>query len=410
MRFLRVANVSVCVFVAASAALSLTACEQAREREVMSATTPVAPVVSVTRDNLSTDLVLTAEFAPYQDVDVMAKVAGYVKNIRVDIGDHVRRGDLLATLEVPELQDETAKASAAAAAAKADVLTAEGAVKRAQAAASIAHLSYQRIEDVSTKHPGLVPLQEVDVAKSRDLEAAAQLAGAQSSLEAAHEAQTVASSERMRAQAMLSYAEIRAPFVGVVTKRYANTGSMIQAGTASQTQAMPIVRLAQNDLLRLSFPVPVNNAAQIRVGQPVTVNVTTLGKTFTGTITRYANTLQMSTRTMDTEVDVPNPKNILIPGMYAEVALHAASGPVLNVPLDGVEGLGGSGQTAYVVRDGKVVIVPVTTGVQTATRVAILSGLREGDLVIVGRHNTLSEGEHVITESAAYENQTSSHS
>ena len=152
---------------------------------VAAAAAPAVPVVHVVRDTLSSDLVLSAEFIPYQDVDVMAKVAGYVKNIRVDIGDRVRQGELLASLEVPELEDETAKAAAAVSAAEANVLTAQGDLKRAEAAASIGHISYQRIQDVAAKHPGLVPVQEVDVAKSRDLEAAAQLAGAQSSLQAA---------------------------------------------------------------------------------------------------------------------------------------------------------------------------------------------------------------------------------
>ena len=354
--------------------------------------------------NLSNELVLSAEFTPYQDVNVMAKVAGYVKEIRVDIGDHVRQGDLLATLEVPELQDEMARAKAGLAAAQAGILTAQGAVERAKAASSIAHLSFQRIEQVSSKNPGLVPLQQVDVAQSRDLEAKAQLAGAVSGLQAAQQAQQEAQSELQRAQAMFAYSSIRAPFDGVVTMRFANTGSMIQAGTASQTQAMPIVELAQDNLLRLRFPVPVTDAAQIRDGQPVSVNVTTLHRVFPGRITRYADTLQASTRTMMTEVDVPNPKGLLIPGMYAQVRLSSAAAPnALSVPLDGIEGLGSNAETAYVVRNGRAQIVSVATGVQTPTRVQVLSGLQAGDKVIVGRHSNLAPGQPVTPQPADYE-------
>ncbi len=392
-------------FVSAGIAILLTACQVASGTTAVRVSPSIVPVVKAEPKNLSDNLVLTAEFIPYQDVDVMAKVAGYVKEIRVDIGDHVHQGELLATLEVPELEDEEAKTSAAVAAAKANVLTAQGDVKQTQAEAAIAHLSYQRIEDVAAKNPGLVPKQEVDVAQSRDLEAAAQLASAQSALSAAQQALTEANSEHSRAEAMLAYSNIRAPFTGVVTKRYANTGSMIQAGTASQTQAMPIVRLAQNDLLRLIFPVPVTDAAQIRDGQPVSVNVITLGKIFPGKVTRYSDTLDMSTRTMNTEVDVPNPKGALIPGMYAEVHLHVTSGTeVLSVPLDGVEGLGSSAESAYVIRDGKIAIVPVTTGIQTPTDIQILSGLQEGDVVVVGRHTNLSAGEQVKPQVAGYEN------
>ncbi len=179
---------------------------------------------------------------------------------------------------------------------------------------------------------------------------------------------------------------------------------MIQAGTASETQAMPIVELAQNDLLRLSFPVPVNEVRQIRDRQPIEVRVTTLNKVFPGRVTRYADTLQTSTRTMKTEVDVPNSKDLLIPGMYAEVHLHvAAVQGALSVPLDAVEGLGSSATTVYAVRNGSIVVVPVTTGVQTPTRVQLLSSLAAGEMVIVGRNFTLAAGQAVKTRPAGYE-------
>src|SRR5580698_2872822 len=201
--------------VAAACAGALCLLTSCRQPVVVAADAPTVPTATVHPANLSNELVLTAEFTPYQDVDVMAKVAGYVKNIRVDIGDHVREGDLLATLEVPELQDEKAKATAGLAAAEANIITARGAMKRAEASANIAHLSFQRIQDVAIKQPGLVPKQEVDVAQAHDLEAAAQLAGAQSGLQSAEQQKAQASSEQSRADAMLQYATIRAPFAGV---------------------------------------------------------------------------------------------------------------------------------------------------------------------------------------------------
>jgi RND family efflux transporter MFP subunit len=375
-----------------------------RQTTTSAAEQPTVPTATARPANLTNELVLTAEFTPYQDVDVMAKVAGYVKNIRVDIGDHVREGDLLATLEVPELQNDMAKASAGVAAAQANITTARAAVTRAEAGENIAHLSFQRIQDVSVKQPGLVPRQEVDVAQAHDLEAAAQLASAQSALRSAQEMLTQSQSEHQRTVTMLQYATIRAPFTGVITKRYANTGSMIQAGISSQTQAMPVVRLAQNNLLRLTLPVPVSAVADIHNGNPVEVNVTTLNRTFAGKITRSADSLETSTRTMDTEVDVPNPDGSLVPGMYAEVHLHLASHPnVLSVPVDAVEGLGTTVQHVYLVHEGRLHLVPVTVGLQTPARVEILSGLHSGDQVVVGRHSGLSEGEGVIPRQASYE-------
>jgi len=362
------------------------------------------PVATAAPATLSNDLVLTAEFRPYQEVDVMAKVAGYVKEIGVDIGDHVHRDEILATLEVPEIRDDVARAKAGVATAEANIITAEAAVQRAQAGANIASLSFKRIQDVAARDRGLVPKQDIDVAQSHALEAAAQLASADSSLKAAQETKVEADSEYSRALAMMQYATIRAPFTGVITKRYANTGSMIQAGIASETQSMPVVRLAQNDLLRLIVPVPVSNVAGVHDGQPVDVNVVSLGRTLKGKVTRYADSVQMDTRTMDTEVDVPNSDGLLVPGMYAEVHLHLASRPsVLSVPIDAVDGLGTSVQQVYVVHDGAVHLTTVTTGLQTATRVEILAGLQSGDKVIVGRHSGLSDGEKVQAQPATYE-------
>ncbi len=370
--------------------------------------TPIVPVAVVGPATLKNDIVLSAEFQPFQDVDVMAKVAGYVRSIGVDIGSHVKTGDVLAVLDVPEIQDELQKAKAGVAAAQANVVTAQAGVQRAEASANIAHLSYQRINDVATKNKGLVPRQDVYVAQSRDAEAVAQLASAKSSLQASLESKSAADSEYARAGAMMQYATIRAPFNGIVTNRYANTGSMIQAGTASQSQAMPVVKLAQYNVLRLTLPVPVTSASEIKDGQAVDVTVTSPHRTLTGKISRFAGSVQMSTRTMDTQVDVPNTDGSLLPGMYAEVHLHLADRPnVMSVPIDAVDGLGTSVEQAYVVRDGIVHVVQVTTGLQTATRLEVLSGLDAGDKVIVGRHTGLSDGEKVQPRAATYENDPS---
>ena len=379
----------------------LTSCKSGAPPSVEASSVPYATVQPST---LANDLTLSAEFRPYQEVDVMAKIAGYVKDIRVDIGDHVQQGEVLAVLEVPEIQDELAKAKAGVATADANIVTAEAAVTHARAAANIAHLSFQRIHDVATRDKGLVPRQDVDVAQSRDLEAAAELASANSALKAAQELRTGAESEYSRAQAMSQYATIRAPFTGVITKRYANQGSMIQAGTSSQSQAMPVVRIAQNDTLRVIVPVPVNSVAGIKDGQPVEVNVTNLGIMIRGNVTRYANALQMTTRTMDTEIDVPNHDGKLVPGMYAEVHLHLAARPdVLSLPLDAVDGLGTSAQQVYLVQGDLLRLIKITTGLQTSSRVEILSGLKRGDKVVVGRHSGLSDGEKVDARPASYE-------
>ena len=382
--------------------LALAGCKAKVEPQA-EAPTPV-PVVAVARASLSNDLVLSAEFTPFQNVDVMAKVAGFVKQINVDLGDHVRQGQVLATLDVPELQDELAKANAQLLAAQANITTATSAIARSQATSNMSHLSFTRIQGVSKSEPGLVPQQDIDLAQAHDLESQASLAGAESALQAARQSSAQAVAERDRAGAMLQYAVIRAPFTGVITKRYANTGSMIQAGTASQTQAMPLVQLAQDNVLRLTLPVPVTDVGGIHIGEPVDINIAALGKTLRGTVTRFSDNVQMSTRTMDTEVDLPNNDGTLVPGMYAEAHLHMAARPdVLSAPIDAVDGLGTASQHAYIVRDGRLFLVSVTTGIQTAERVEILGGVKQGDLLVVGRHTGLSDGQRVEPRPASYE-------
>src|ERR1700710_2674119 len=152
-------RVAMLIAVSAGASCLLTAC---RQTTTVAAEVPIVPIATAGSANLADELVLTAEFTPYQDVDVMAKVAGYVRSIDVDIGDHVQQGQVLAVLEAPEIQSDVARAKAGVAAAEANIVTAQAAVQRAEATAGIAKLSLKRIQDVVTKDKGLVPLQEID--------------------------------------------------------------------------------------------------------------------------------------------------------------------------------------------------------------------------------------------------------
>ena len=184
------------------------------------------------------------------------QVSGYIKQIKVDIGDRIQEGQLLATLEIPEMQDDLTRAAATIAEANAELATARDEVQRAESAHAMAHLSYSRILDVSKREPELVPQQEVDETHSRDLVAEAQVSATKSHVIACEQRIRVAQAEQGRFKTLYQYGVITAPFTGVVTKRYANSGSLIQAGTTSQTQAMPVVRLSENGLLRLALPVP----------------------------------------------------------------------------------------------------------------------------------------------------------
>jgi RND family efflux transporter MFP subunit len=342
-------------------------------------------------------LILTAEFEPFQEVDVMAKVSGYIKEIKVDIGDRVKEGQLLATLEIPEMQDDLTRAAASIEEANADLAAARDELQRAQSAHDMAHLSYSRILDVSKREPGLVPQQEVDEAHSRDLVAEAQVAGAKSHITAGEEHIKVSQAEQSRFKTLFQYGVITAPFTGVVTKRYADSGSLIQAGTASQSQAMPVVRLSENGLLRLALPVPESAVPLIHLGEPVEVRVSAMHRSFPGRVARFSDKVDQSTRTMKTEVDVPNATLVLIPGMYAEVDLVTDQQKnVLSVPVEAVDGSGSSARVFTVRPSGAIQIVPVRLGMETARQIQILSGdMKAGDDVVVGSRAGLKDGERV---------------
>jgi RND family efflux transporter MFP subunit len=373
----------------------LSACSHSAVSEG-TASVPVVPAVRVVRTDLRNSITLTAEFQPYYEVDVMAKEAGYIHHMLVDIGDRVKEGQLLATLEIPELQADLTKAKSDVQTANAEKAVAKGDLQRAQAASQIAQLSYTRIQDVSRKEPGLVPLQEVDVAHSHNLEADGQVSAALHRVQAAESRYQSAVASLAHEAALVEYTRIVAPFSGVVTQRYASDGSMIQAGIASQTQAMPVVKVSQNNPLRLMLPVPEEDVAAIRNGQHVTVNVPALQRTFDGTITRFADRVDMSTRTMTAEVDVKNPQFTLIPGMYAEVKLGTAEAMnATAVPPEAVDGTGDSQRLFVVDTAGMVQTRKVHTGIQSPQYVQILSGVTAGDVVITGRRSDLHDGQKV---------------
>jgi RND family efflux transporter MFP subunit len=359
---------------------------------------PTVAVAQAAIEDLSHDLTLTAEFRPYQEVDLMAKVAGYVKSISVDVGDRVKQGQVLAILEIPEMADDRARAQAGVDRSQAEVTRAKDQLQQAQSSHDIAHLSYTRLDSVSKQKPGLVAQQEIDDAHGKDLVAEAQVSAAKSNMAAAEEQVHVNEAELQRIKTMFDYTRVTAPFSGVITKRYADTGSMIQAGTASSSQAMPLVRLSENSLLRLILPVPESAVPTVHIGQQVEVRVPTMNRSFPGLVKRFSDKVTMATRTMDTEVDVPNADLLLIPGMYAEVHLTLdRRNRVLTIPVAAID-LGGdasSAQVAVITSDNRVELRKVQLGLETANKVEVKSGLKEGDMVVIGNRSGLRPGEEV---------------
>jgi RND family efflux transporter MFP subunit len=353
-------------------------------------------VVEVRRSTLVNELTLTAEFLPFQEVDVMAKVSGYIRKIEVDVGQRVAQGQLLATVEVPEMADDMAKFAASIERSQAEVARARNEVKRTETAYEMAHLSYTRLAAVQKSRPGLVAQQEIDTARNRDLLAESQIATAKSSLAAAEQSLKMQEADAGRAKTLYAYTRVTAPFDGVVSKRYLDTGAMIQAGTSSHTQAMPVVRISQTHTLRLVLPVPESAVPKLRVGMPIEIKVDALERTINGRVSRFTGRINAATRTMQAEVDVPNPQGLLAPGMFAEAKLRIDERvAALAVPPTAIDREHGKHTVLLVSPQGRLVRRDVATGIETAESVEIREGLKEGELVVSGGRGQLNEGQVV---------------
>jgi RND family efflux transporter MFP subunit len=314
---------------------------------------PVVAATKVERSDLARSVSYTAEMRPYEDVDLHAKVAGYLKTINVDIGDRVKAGQVISTLELPEQEAD---------------------LSRAKADFAIRKLDFDRLDEVAKKAPGLLAQQEIDQARG-DFE--------------------VAKAALERAKVLTEYAVITAPFDGIITRRYADPGALIQAGTASSSQSMPLVHLAELDRLRLDFPVPQSIAPQIQPGMKVSIEVQATGEKIAGTVARQTDNIDTATRMMRVEVDVKNPDLRLKPGMYATASIDLLSAKqALAVPVQAVQF--GDKPAVWMVNDhGILRQQPVTLGLQTPEKVQIVSGVHQGDTVVFGETEGMRAGSKV---------------
>jgi RND family efflux transporter MFP subunit len=381
------------------------ACSRSEAQGRVSPNVPTVAVAKASRADVAQLLTIAAEFQPNQEVDLHAKVAGYVKSIAVDVGDRVTAGQLIAVLEVPELQDELQQDAASVTRVQEEVNRATADLDRAESAHDIAHLSATRLVAVSKTQPRLIAQQDLDEAASRDRGSEAQVATARAAIAAAKSQLAMAKASQAKTNTLVGYTRITAPFAGVITHRYADTGAMIQAGTSSQTQAMPLVKLSETRLLRLIMPVPESAVPRIRDHQPVTVFVPSLARTFPGTVARSSGRLDADTRTMRVEVDVPNPGLELIPGMYAQcsVALQQSK-DALTIPVQAVDrdtSAGGKTRVLVVSPQNTIENREVVLGLDSAERIAVTSGLAEGDLVVVANRAQLKPGMKVSPKPVA---------
>jgi RND family efflux transporter MFP subunit len=361
---------------------------------------PVA-VVPVVRGDMDADFDRAGVFRPFQEINLYAKVSGYVKRINVDIGDRVKKGQLLAVLEVPELVAELEHSKAAVARGQADVKRAGDELERAKSAYEVMHLAYGRLAGVAKTQPGIVAQQELDASQGQDRQAEESVSAAESAVASAQQQLVVDRAELQKDQSMLDYAQIIAPFDGVVTQRFADTGAMVAAGTSSEKQALPVLELAQNDVLRLEIPVPESVVPSIREGDSVQVDVGAMNRDFEGKVVRFSRQLDESTRTMITEIDVPNANLTLVPGMYADVKIQLQHRQnVLCIPVVAIVRGDGKPYVLAIGAKNHIEKREIALGVEDARRAEVLSGLREGEFVVAANQAEFKPGQLVKPKQA----------
>src|SRR5437879_2738386 len=281
-----------------------------------------AQVVQPKRGSITRNVALPGEIKAYQQATLYAKVAGYLKTITVDKGDRVKEGDLIADIEVPEMLADLA---------------------RYKAEVEVAELDYQRLSASQKKLPDLVVPQTVDNAKGK-------LDVAKASLE--------------RTETLLGFAKIVAPFSGFITKRMVDPGAFIPAATSgSAAQNAAIVTLTDFNRVRVQVAVPELESSLITTGQPVKLTVDGLpGRGFEGNVTRFSYTLDEASKTMLAEIELPNPKLELRPGMYAIVRIGIErKDDAMLVPAEALV-VERAGAFVFTIMDNKARKTPVKTG------------------------------------------------
>jgi RND family efflux transporter MFP subunit len=314
------------------------------------------------------EITLPANTQAFIDTPIYARTSGYLRKWYADIGTRVHTGELLAEIETPELDQQ--------------VKQAQSELATAQANQQIAQITSERWTKLLAKNA--VSKQETDQAMS--------------DFRARQSALSAAEANVMRLQQLQSFERIYAPFDGVITARNVDIGALIQAGDSNSPRG-ELFHMASTDKLRLFVPVPEVYANQVRTGSHITVTSDAIPDTrFTGTIVRNSDAIDVSSRTLNVEVDVINKEHKLLPGQYAFIHLPIPpSASSMTLP-SGALLFRGEGLRVGVVRDGRVRLVPVAVGHDYGAKVEITSGLASHDQVILNPPDSLADGERVNVE------------
>jgi membrane fusion protein (multidrug efflux system) len=325
-------------------------------------------------------IALPATVEAIERAALYAKVSGYVKWIRADKGDRAKKGEILAQLEVPEVEKEYQSAQAAEAESQAEY-------ERAETEANLKKVTYQRTQGVRDSEPTVVSPQEVDLAR-----AASEIAAGNARLAKAH--LDKARAELGKLQVLAEFAKVTAPFDGVVTERFVDPGALIQAGANSS--GSPVVSVARIDQVRVYVSVPEVDVAQITRGVTAQVRLDALpGRQLTGKVTRFADAVDPQSRTMKTEIDLPNPDDRILPGMFGTVTLAISTDPnAMFLPDQCVRQDSTGNKFVYAVESGRLRKVAIQTGQDNGTITQVF-GLGGEQAIVLSGSDNLQEGSPV---------------
>ena len=349
-------------------------------------------VVSPRRRDIVRRIELPVSVDALEATTLLSKVSGYLSRIEVDIGDRVRRDQVIAEVEVPEMVDQLAEAEAQLEAGRADRVSAEAELDSARARLEIRQVTHDRVRAVREDDPDLIPLQTVDEARAEFRLARAAVKAGEGRIRQVESKIKQAEAAIQRLRTLIGYAEIRAPFDGIVTKRHVHPGTLLQAAISSQ-DVQPIVTVASMDRVRLRTDVPESEVPFLQVGDLAEVTVDSMpGRVFRGTVTRFAGALDPATRTMRTEIEMANPKLLLRPGMYGRAALTLDTRTdAITIPSDAVR-VDGDTTYVYCVVNGSVRRRDVEAAVGDGASVEVTAGLEGSESVVVSARGQIADG------------------
>ncbi|HXF12703.1 MAG TPA: efflux RND transporter periplasmic adaptor subunit [Terriglobales bacterium] len=338
---------------------------RALAKETEEIAVPTVDVVHPSAEPAQSELQLPSTLQAYIEAPIYARTTGYLRRWYKDIGSKVNKGELLADIETPEVDQELMQARAARDQAAAQLKLAQSSAKRWE--------NLQKMDAVSQ--------QETDERSSSYIQGEANLNAADANVR--------------RLEQLESFKHIYAPFSGVITTRNTDVGSLVNAGNGGPTQQLFVI--AQIDPIRVYVNVPEVDSPSIHKGVKVDIEVPALvGQHFTGSVVRTADAIDPATRTLNTEIDVPNPKGQLLPGSYAQVHLALKEQVQrLTVPSNALLFRAEGPRAAVVGAGSKVQLRPVAIGRDFGNTVEIISGLESSDAVVVSPSDSLENGQVV---------------